>query len=106
MIIRLILTVTCLYAAAHAFEDVVISNHWAAIGAACVIGLLNFLVKPIVKLISFPLILLSLGLFLMVINGGLLLVASEMVNGLEIGSYQSAILLSIPLSFAHALAPR
>jgi len=57
-----------------------------------VIGLLNLLVKPIVTLFSLPFILLTLGLFYLVINGFLLWLASALLSGLTIDGCVTAIL--------------
>lgn len=57
-----------------------------------VIGALNLLVKPLVTLLSLPIIVLTLGLFFLVINGFMLLVASGLLSGLEIDGCLPAIL--------------
>lgn len=57
-----------------------------------VIGALNLLVKPLVTLLSLPLIVLTLGLFFLVINGLMLLVASALLSGLDIDGCLPAIL--------------
>jgi putative membrane protein len=57
-----------------------------------VFGLVNLLVKPIVTLLSLPLIVLTLGLFYLVINGLMLYVASFFLSGLKIDGCMPAIL--------------
>ena len=57
-----------------------------------VIGLINLLVKPLVTLFSLPLIVLSLGLFFLVINGAMLWLASAFLDGLTIEGCLPAIL--------------
>jgi putative membrane protein len=57
-----------------------------------VFGLVNLLVKPLVTLLSLPLIVLSLGLFYLVINGLMLYLASYFLSGLKIDGCVPAIL--------------
>lgn len=60
--------------------------------AGLVLGLINLLVKPIVSFFSFPLIVLTLGLFYLVINGLVLLLADYLLAGLQIDGCAPAIL--------------
>jgi putative membrane protein len=57
-----------------------------------VIGLLNLLVKPIVSFFSFPLIVVTLGLFYFVINGFMLWLAARLLDGLQVDGCLPAIL--------------
>lgn len=60
--------------------------------AGVVIGLINLLVKPIVSFFSFPLILLTLGLFYLLINGFLFWLAARLLSGLAVDGCVPAIL--------------
>ncbi len=60
--------------------------------AGLVLGLVNLIVKPIVSFFSFPLILLTLGLFYLVINGLVLYVADFFLAGLQVDGCMPAIL--------------
>ncbi len=53
---------------------------WGYLIAGLVLGILNLIVRPILKIISAPLILISLGLFLIVINAIILWLASQLTN--------------------------
>ncbi len=59
--------------------------------AGLVLGLVNLIVKPIVSFFSFPLILLTLGLFYLVINGLVLYVADFLLSGLQVDGCMPAI---------------
>lgn len=69
---------------------------------AALLGLVNTLIKPILVFLSCPLILLSLGLFLFVINAGMLLLASQLSaafgHGFYVDGWPSAIIGSILLT--------
>lgn len=66
--------------------------------AGVVIGVINLLVKPLVTLLSLPLIVLSLGLFYFVINGAMLMLAASLLDGLTIDGWLPAILGGVVLA--------
>lgn len=66
--------------------------------AALVLGLLNAFVKPLLAFVSIPLILLSFGLFLVVINALLLKLTTLLVPGFTVASWGAALLASIIIS--------
>lgn len=63
---------------------------WPALIAALVIGLLNATVGLILKIITFPLSILTLGIFLLVINGLMILMASAVVPGFHVRGFAPA----------------
>jgi putative membrane protein len=71
--------------------------------AGLVIGLINLLVKPIVSFFSFPLIVLTLGLFYLVINGLTLLLADALLSELQIEGCLPAILGGLVIALANWL---
>jgi putative membrane protein len=66
--------------------------------AALILGILNVLVKPLLQLISLPFILLTLGLFLLVINAGVLWLTSKLVTGFHVGGFWPAVWGSLVIS--------
>lgn len=58
---------------------------WALVGVALVFAAVNTLVKPVVKLLSLPLVLLTLGLFLLVVNALMLQLTIWLASGLGLG---------------------
>ncbi len=60
--------------------------------AGLVLGLINLLVKPLVTLLSLPLLVLTLGLFYLVINGAMLWLAAALLDGLRVDGCGAAIL--------------
>ena len=75
----------------------------AAVLAAVVLSLLNGLVKPIISLFSFPLTLMTFGLFYFVINGLMIWMTSHFVSGIAVRSFGQAILVSLILSIVNSL---
>jgi putative membrane protein len=71
--------------------------------AALVLGVLNALVKPLLRLISLPVILLTLGFFLVVINAGLLWMTSKLVPGFHVAGFWPAVWASLVISLVSFL---
>lgn len=69
-----------------------------AIIAAVVIGALNLLLRPLLLLISLPITVLTLGLFALVINALLILLAAAIVPGFSIAGFWSALVFALVLS--------
>jgi putative membrane protein len=70
----------------------------AAVAAAFVLGLANALVKPLIVLLTLPVTLLTLGLFLLVVNGFMLWLVSVVVAGFHVHGALGAIVGSVMLS--------
>ena len=66
-------------------------DYWVLIVAGLVFGFVNFLVKPIVKLLALPVIILTLGVALFFINLLMLYITSWIVSGFDLNSFGSAI---------------
>ncbi len=71
---------------------------WPAMITAVVIGLLNATVGFFLKIITFPLSILTLGIFLLVINGLMILLASSIVRGFHVRSFGSAFFGAVVLA--------
>src|SRR5262252_3610397 len=71
----------------------------ALIGASLLLGILNAFVRPILLILSVPLILITLGLFIFVLNGLLLLLVHSVVVGFHVDGFWSAFWGAIVISF-------
>jgi putative membrane protein len=74
------------------------SNLWEVLIVAIIFGLINALIKPVIKLISLPLIAVTLGLFTLVINAFLLLLTSWLSSALTVDGLIPAFLGAIVIS--------
>jgi putative membrane protein len=75
-----------------------------AVIAACVLGLINIFVRPVLVLLTLPLSVLTLGLFYFFINALLLMLVAHIVPGFKIENFFSAFLGSLVISFVSWLA--
>ncbi|HEV7669027.1 MAG TPA: phage holin family protein [Thermoanaerobaculia bacterium] len=82
-----------LYLAGQWIPGISVPHDWQTLAVAgFVLGLINLIVKPIVKLFSFPFIILTLGLFYLVINGLMLQLAAYLLDSVRIDGCLPAIL--------------
>ncbi|MBI2844992.1 MAG: phage holin family protein [Chloroflexi bacterium] len=84
-LIRWIVNGVALWVAAKIIPGITVQNDVALIAAALVLGLVNALIKPILQLLTLPVIILTLGLFTFVINAVMLLLTSWIAGLLGIG---------------------
>lgn len=84
--------------AAYILPGVAIETWQALLVATVVLGVLNTLIRPILKLITLPITIITLGLFSLVINGLMVWFASGLVQGFIVDSFLWAIVFSIVLS--------
>ena len=75
-----------------------IDTFWVAIIFAIVLAILNAIVKPILILLTLPITILTFGLFLFVINAGIILLTTEFVKGFRVDGFWWALLFSLLLS--------
>lgn len=83
-------------------ESFYIQGFGAALGASFILALLNLLVRPILIILTLPITVITLGLFLFVINGVTLLITDALVGeSFEIDGLGMAILISFVMSFVN-----
>jgi putative membrane protein len=99
IIIRILVTALAALLVQYILPGVSIENFTTALLLAVVLGLLNLLVKPLLIILTLPVTVLTLGLFLLVINAIIILLASSLVGGFHVDGFWWALLFSIMLSF-------
>ena len=96
---RLLLTwlinAAALMALPYLMHSVSVSNVGTDLIAALVLGLVNTLIRPVLVLLTLPVTLLSMGLFILVINAILFWLVSHWVEGFEVAGFWSAFLAAI-----------
>ncbi|WP_408955735.1 phage holin family protein [Natroniella sp. ANB-PHB2] len=102
-IIRLFTSMLALILTAQLLPGIEIINLEAGFWAALILGLVNMFIKPILTLLTLPLTVLSFGLFLVVINGGMLLLTAWLVSDFVVTSFLAAILGAILVSLFSSL---
>jgi len=100
LLLKWLLSACALLAVAYLYSGVQVAGFGAAMWAALVIGLLNTLVRPILFILTLPITILTLGLFLFVLNAAMFYAASGMIAGFAVRSFGAALIGSILYSIA------
>ena len=95
---KLFITALALLAVAYLLPGVEVENIYAAIIVAVILGLLNLVAKPILVLLTLPINILTLGLFMWVINGFLFWFVATFVDGFAVSSFGVAIIGALIVS--------
>jgi len=94
-LIRWLLLAAALLLVAHLYPGVQVTSFTSALIAALVLGLLNTLLRPILVLLTLPVTVLSLGLFLFVINALMFWAAANLLNGFAVTGFVAALIGSL-----------
>ena len=103
MILRLLLTALAVIILAYVLPGVEVTSYWTAILVAVVLGLLRLFVKPILVLLTLPATILTLGLFLLIINACIILMADYFVGGFAVDGFWWAFLFALLLSILQSV---
>ncbi|QJX48309.1 phage holin family protein [Hymenobacter taeanensis] len=102
-ILKFLLSAIITYVLAKFLPGSHIGGFSDAIILVIVLAILNAVVKPILKIIGFPITILTLGLFLLVINALIVMMASYLLTGFEVDGFVSALIFSVVLSLVTAV---
>lgn len=103
LLVKWILSALAVWIVAQVVPGIRVSGPAAALIAALVIGLVNATIGLMVKVITFPLTILTLGVFWFVINAAMLKLASMFVHGFEVHGFIAALLGALLLSLVSSL---
>ena len=110
LLVHWVLSALCLLLVAHFVPGFLVSGFGTALIAAVVIGLVNSTLGALLKLITFPLAILTLGIFWLIVNALMLKFASLLVPGFVVRGFLpalwGAILLSVLNMVVHALVDK
>src|SRR5210317_1120176 len=102
-ILKILLTAIAVLVIAYLLPGVDVDDYGTAIWVAFVVGILFSLLKPILVILTLPVTILTLGLFLFVINAALILLANHWIDGFSVSGFWTALLFSILLSFFESI---
>lgn len=103
LILRILLSALAVVILSKVLPHVSVDSYFTAIVVAIVLSLLNFLVKPLLVILTLPVTILTLGLFLLIINAIIILLADKLINGFVVDGIWWALLFSLLLSFLQSL---
>jgi putative membrane protein len=102
-ILKFVLTAGLVYGLSMVLPGVALGGFSSALILVLVLGLLNAVVKPILKILGFPITVLTLGLFLLVINVIIVKLADFMMDSFDVHGILNAVLFSLALSVVNAI---
>ena len=103
LIVRLLLNAVAILLTSYLLSGVHIGGYWDAFILALVLSLLNAFLKPVLVILTIPISIITLGLFLIVINAGVLLLAAYFVAGTSIDGFWWAVLFGFIVSIINSI---
>ncbi|HWZ49622.1 MAG TPA: phage holin family protein [Herbaspirillum sp.] len=91
LLLTWLVNAVALLAVPYLLHSVQVDSFGAAMIAALILGLVNTLVRPVLVVLTLPVTLLSLGLFIFIINGLMFWVVAHLVNGFHVAGFGSAV---------------
>ena len=104
IIIRVLVIALALLLAAHIVPGIVVENLYIALVAAIILGLLNLVARPVLVILTLPITIITLGLFVFVINALLFWFVASFVEGFEVQGFIPALLGSLFVSIVSTVA--
>jgi len=98
LFVNLLVSTLAVLISAYILPGVKVDGFLTAIVVAIVLGIVNMFIKPVLLLLTFPLTILSLGLFYFVINALMVLLVSAIVPGFKVSGFFWALIFSLVLS--------
>ena len=91
LLLKWLLSATALLLVAYLYSGVEVKSFTGALVAALVIGLFNTVLRPVLVVLTLPVTMLTLGLFILVINGLMFWVVAQLVGGFHVAGFWSAV---------------
>lgn len=103
LILKLLINAALVVLLAKLLSGVAVDSYGTAVIVAIVIALLNLSVKPLLIILTLPVTILTLGLFLLIINGIVIWMAHKLVDGFDISSFWMGVLFSVLLTVLQSI---
>ncbi|MFS4456475.1 phage holin family protein [Maribacter sp. 2304DJ31-5] len=102
-ILRILLNAIAVIILSYVLPGVNVDNFTTAVIVAAVLSVLNFLVKPVLIILTLPITILTLGLFLLIINAIIILTAASFITGFQVDGVVWAIIFGLLLSLLQSI---
>ncbi len=96
---KILITSINVFLLSYILPGILIDDYITALFVAIVLSILNALVRPLLILFTLPATILTLGLFLFVINACIILISDHLIGGFKVNGFWNALLFSLLLSF-------
>lgn len=102
-ILKIVLTAVAVLVIAHFLPGVSVENFTSSVIVAVVLALLRVTIKPLLIILTLPVTIVTLGLFLLVINALIILLADNLIDGFNVTGFWIALLFSLILSIFESI---
>lgn len=103
ILIKIIISSLAVYLTAWLLPGAGVTDYIAALWVAVVLALLNGFLKPLLVILTIPITVFTLGLFLLVINAAIIMIGSNLVDGFYVDGFWWALLFSFVLSITTSI---
>lgn len=104
MLLRLFITAGLVLLISNLISGVHVESFTTSLIVAFVLGVINIFIKPIMVVLTLPFTIITFGLFLLVINGLVIILCTKIVGGFVVDSFLTALLFSLLLSLSQSIA--
>jgi putative membrane protein len=94
-IVRMLITALGLWIASMIVRGMHFASPWTLLGAAILLGVVNAIIRPVILILTLPITIVTLGLFLLVVNAAMLGLVAAILPGFALGGFFSAVFASI-----------
>ncbi len=102
-VIRLVLLAVAVFISAYILPGIELTNPWYALLVALVLSVVNVTVRPIIQVLTLPLTLFTLGLFLLVINALMVLLVDYLLDDFAVSGFWTAFFFSIVITLLYSV---
>jgi putative membrane protein len=103
ILIRLFTYALAMYLTAHLVNGLYFDTFWSLIAGAAVLSIINAVIRPIFMVLTFPVNVMTIGLFTFVVNGLMLKITSFLVPGMAVGGFWVATFAALILTVLSSL---
>jgi putative membrane protein len=103
-VLRVLTVAAGLWAAAKLVSGISVEDSWTLLAAALLLGIVNAVIRPVLVVLTLPISILTLGLFLLVINAAMLGLVARLLDGFEVAGFWSALAGSVIVSIVSWIA--
>ena len=98
LLVKWLIATIAILITGYIIPGITVASFWTAVGLAVFLAIVNVILKPILIILTLPINIITLGLFTLVINAILVLLAAWAISGFQVSGFWTAMLFSIILS--------
>lgn len=102
-LVKMLFSAIAVLLSAYLLPGVAVEDFWSALWVALILAILNATIKPLLIILTIPITILTLGLFLLVINSAIILLADYFIGGFEVNGFWWALLMSLVLAIINSI---